>query len=120
MSRDLVRLQGSWSIEALELDGQKMPGVMLASARVVISGERFTSTGMGAEYAGALVLDAAKRPPHMDMKFDKGPERGNTNLCIYELDGDTLKLCIATRGNVRHRRERESRCRRSRVRGRTQ
>jgi uncharacterized protein (TIGR03067 family) len=101
MSRDLERLQGSWAIHALELDGALLPAEILAGGRVVIAGERFTSTGMGATYSGTLVVDAAKRPRHLDMKFDAGPERGNTNLCIYELDGDTLKLCIATRGAVR-------------------
>jgi len=35
------------------------------------------------------------------MRFAAGPEMGNTNLCIYELDGDIWKICIATRGSVR-------------------
>lgn len=101
MSQDLDLLQGSWAIISLELDGQALPETLLADASIVIQGDRFVSTGMGAEYAGALVLDAAKRPRRLDMKFDAGPEKGNTNLCIYELDGDSLKLCIATRGTVR-------------------
>jgi uncharacterized protein (TIGR03067 family) len=40
-------------------------------------------------------------PPQIDMKFDAGPEKGNTNLGIYKIDGDTWKLCLATRGLVR-------------------
>jgi uncharacterized protein (TIGR03067 family) len=38
------------------------------------------------------------------MRFDAGPEKGNTNPGIYELSGDTWKICLATRGNVRPRR----------------
>ena len=94
-------LEGSWTITSLVLDGQSLPAPMLEGARIVIKGDRFVSTGMGAEYAGVLVPDASRRPHRLDMKFDTGPEKGNTNLCIYELDGDTLKLCIATRGRVR-------------------
>jgi uncharacterized protein (TIGR03067 family) len=101
MSRPLDDLQGSWTITSLVVDGQPLPAAMLQGARIAINGDRFVSTGMGAEYAGVLVADAASRPRQLDMKFDTGPERGNTNPCIYELDGETLKLCIATRGSVR-------------------
>lgn len=98
---DLDLLQGSWTVTALEVEGENMPEAMLAQARIVVKGNRFTSTGMGAEYAGRLVLDVSASPRQLDMKFDAGPEKGNTNLCIYELEGDTWKLCIATRGTVR-------------------
>ena len=37
------------------------------------------------------------------MKFDNGPEKGNTNLGIYQLKGDSWKLCLATRGTTRPR-----------------
>jgi uncharacterized protein (TIGR03067 family) len=78
-----------------------MPAGMLADARIAIAGSRFTSTGMGATYEGILELDTSASPPRLDMKFDAGPEKGNTNLGIYQLDGDTWKLCLATRGTVR-------------------
>jgi uncharacterized protein (TIGR03067 family) len=35
------------------------------------------------------------------MKFESGPEKGNTNLGIYQLGRDSWKLCLATRGTVR-------------------
>ena len=101
MPEDLDRLQGSWTLAALEMDGQKMPASMLANARIVIQGRRFTSTGMGAMYEGAVELDASHTPGHIDMKFDAGPESGNTNLGIYALEGDNLKICLATRGSLR-------------------
>ncbi len=101
MRQDLDLLQGSWTVTALEVEGQKMPAAMLANGRIVIKGNRFTSTGMGAVYKGTLELDAFTNPRQLNMKFDAGPEKGNTNLCIYELDGDSWKLCIATRGTVR-------------------
>jgi uncharacterized protein (TIGR03067 family) len=74
---------------------------MWANARILIEGGRFNSTGMGAVYRGTLELDASTSPRRIDMKFDAGPEMGNTNPGIYELDGDTWKICIATRGGVR-------------------
>ena len=50
MRQDLDLLQGSWSLTALEVEGQKMPAATLAEARIVVKGNRFTSTGMGAVY----------------------------------------------------------------------
>jgi len=101
MRDDLELLQGTWSVTSLEMDGQQMSGDMLADAQIVIKGKRFTSTGMGAIYKGTLKLDPSTTPPQLDMKFDAGPEKGNTNLGIYKIDGKTWKLCLATRGPVR-------------------
>ena len=101
MRHDLDLLQGTWTVTALESDGQKMPAAMLADARIAIKGSRFTSTGMGAVYKGTLELDEAASPRQLTMKFDDGPEKGNSNPCIYQLDGNNWKLCLATRGAVR-------------------
>jgi uncharacterized protein (TIGR03067 family) len=101
MRQDLDLLQGSWSVTALNVEGQKMSAGMLANAQIAIEGNRFTSTGMGSVYKGTLELDTSKSPQHLTMKFDAGPEKGNTNRGIYKLDGDTLKICLATRGIVR-------------------
>jgi len=95
---DLDLLQGSWSITSLEMDGQAVPVDALGEARIAIKGDRFTSTGMGAVYEGTVQLDGARKPGRIDMQFDAGPEKGNTNLGIYEIKGDEWKLCIATRG----------------------
>jgi uncharacterized protein (TIGR03067 family) len=101
MSKDLDLLQGTWTVAAMEMDGQSMPAGALVEARIAIEGNRFTSTGMGAVYEGRLELDATASPARIDMVFDAGPEKGNTNLGIYRLDGDSWKLCLATRGTVR-------------------
>jgi uncharacterized protein (TIGR03067 family) len=101
MPDDIDLLQGAWTVAAMEVDGQSMTAAMLGDAHIVIEGSRFTSTGMGAVYEGTLQLDASVSPARIDMKFDAGPEKGNTNLGIYRLDGDSWKLCLATRGTVR-------------------
>jgi len=101
MPNDLDLLQGTWSVTALEADGQKMPAEVVARARIVIQGDRFTGTGMGFVYEGRLELDESRKPRQFDMKFDAGPEKGNINLGIYELAGDRWTICLATRGSVR-------------------
>ncbi len=101
MTKDLERLQGTWSVKSLEVEGQKMPPSMLADAQIVIKGKRFSSTGMGAVYEGTLTINSSADPPHLDMKFDAGPEKGNTNPGIYKFEGEDWKLCLATRGAIR-------------------
>jgi uncharacterized protein (TIGR03067 family) len=101
MPQDLYLLQGSWSISSLSMDGQDLPPGMFANASIVVKGDRFTSLGMGATYEGTLELDSSTNPCQLNMNFDVGPEKGNVNLCIYEIAGDVWKLCIATRGSVR-------------------
>ncbi len=101
MPHDIDLLQGSWSIKALMLEGQAMPSVMFANASIVVQANRFVSLGMGTPYEGTLELDSSTNPHQLNMNFDVGPEKGNVNLCIYELAGDVWKLCIATRGSTR-------------------
>jgi len=101
VAQDLDRLQGAWKVTALEVDGQQMPAEMLAGSNIVVQGDRFTSNGMGFVYEGRIGIDASTTPRRLDMKFDAGPEQGNTNPGIYELAGDTWRLCLATRGDVR-------------------
>jgi uncharacterized protein (TIGR03067 family) len=94
-------LQGSWSIASLELDGQSMSHDMLADGRVEVKGDRFRSLNMGAVYEGVVTVNADAEPKTFDIAFTKGPEQGNTNFGIFEMDGDQWKLCLATRGDAR-------------------
>jgi uncharacterized protein (TIGR03067 family) len=92
---DLEKLQGAWQMIAFEMDGRKIPP---GSARIVIEGNNFTSLSMGAQYEGTMVVDATATPKTFDVKFHKGPHQGETSLGIYELDGDTWRICIGLAG----------------------
>jgi uncharacterized protein (TIGR03067 family) len=103
MNSEIAQLQGSWRIASLETEGQAVPGGMLNGAGIVVKGERFTTTAMGATYTGTVEVDAGQTPKALNLVFDSGPEKGNTNYGIYNLDGDTWTICLATRGTVRPR-----------------
>jgi uncharacterized protein (TIGR03067 family) len=98
MTHDIRNLQGTWHIVALELDGRKYPP---AGSRIAIEGDRFESLNMGAEYSGTVVVDESANPRTLDLRFEKGPEQGHTSLGIYELDGDTWKICLGLTGKAR-------------------
>jgi len=55
---------------------------------------------MGEEYGGTLELEPPTIPRRLNIVVDVGPEKGNVNLCIYEIAQDVWKICIATTGSV--------------------
>lgn len=98
MKTDLERLQGSWRVASLIVDGAALSAGMIGEARVVVKGEQFESLGMGAVFVGRMRLDVSRRPKSFSIQFTRGPEKGNVNHGIYELKGDRWKICLATKG----------------------
>jgi len=95
---EIEKLQGTWNIVSLEMDGQKYPP---GGSQIVIQGGQFTSLNMGAEYSGRMVVDPSASPKAFDLLFETGPESGNRSLGIYELDDDTWKICLGLTGKKR-------------------
>src|SRR5947199_4199953 len=50
---------------------------------------------------GAAHIDPTTTPRSLDLRPTTGRYKGKTVLCIYEVKGDTLRLCIATPGKPR-------------------
>ncbi len=98
MKKGLAELQGAWAVATLEIDGRTMPA---GAAKIVVKGDRFTSSGMGATYRGTMRVNTASTPYTLDMVFTAGPEKGNVNRGIYEVGGDGWKLCLNMTGGVR-------------------
>ena len=95
MKTDLDKMQGTWNVITLEVEGQKYPP---GGSQIVIRGGRFVSMNMGEEYEGTVVLDESAEPKRLDMTFDKGPHAGEKSLGIYELTGDNWKICVGMAG----------------------
>jgi uncharacterized protein (TIGR03067 family) len=99
---DIDRLQGTWAVTELQLDGNAVSPHTFAALRLVVEGDRFTALGMEIAHSGVLKIDSSASPRALDMLFDDGPAKGNTNRGIYEFkDDDTWRLCLATRSDVR-------------------
>jgi len=98
MDEELGKLQGTWSIIFLEVDGLTPAPNVYAGSTIVVEGSRFTTRAMGAVYAGTIELNADVVPNQFRMKFTEGPEKGNTNNGIYELEGDRWRICLNIKG----------------------
>lgn len=98
MNDHLSQLQGTWRVTALEVNGAAPPRTQLASSSIVIKGTRFTATGPGSLYEGEMTIDANAQPKRLSVAMEKGAEL-RTNHAIYEIKGDTLRICLNVNGD---------------------
>jgi len=95
MTGDLKELQGTWTVVELETDGAKMP---YGGSKIVLNGRKFTTIAMGNDFGGTVEFNALKKPKTFDLLFTTGPHQGKKSLGIYELEGDTWRICLAFAG----------------------
>jgi uncharacterized protein (TIGR03067 family) len=99
---ELLRaLEGEWHFEALQVDGHNMPRAMLGHSTLLFDGDRFRMESPDANYDGRLVIDATPKPMRLDIAFIEGPEAGNSSYGIFQLDGDSLTICLGLVGSSR-------------------
>ena len=92
---ELAKLQGTWKIVTMEIDGNKTPDNAVPESRMILKDDTFAMVSLGATlYRGNYRIDPSRTPKTLDIEFTEGPEKGNTALGIYELDGDNWKICL--------------------------
>jgi uncharacterized protein (TIGR03067 family) len=97
-----TRLEGEWSMVSGEINGQSMPDQLRQGARRVAKEGETTVTINGQIFMKAKYsIDATKKPKTIDYLFTDGPTKGQKQLGIYELEGETVKFCFAAPGKVR-------------------
>lgn len=70
---------------------------------LVITATKITGTKDGKQDLGAgkFKVDVSTNPWHLDATRTKGPQKGQTYLGIYSIEGDTLKWCVSMPGASR-------------------
>jgi uncharacterized protein (TIGR03067 family) len=101
VKKEIERFEGTWKFESLELDEAKVPTDSFKDSKLVIKGDKFTYKEGDAEYGGTFKVDVSKKPKTIDITFTAGPEKGKSFKGIYELDGDTYKVCLDPKGKDR-------------------
>lgn len=98
---DLDQFQGSWSIVGVEQDGMKVPREMLSDQVITFEKDKYVLKAKGIDRVveeGTNKLDPSKTPKAIDVKIEKGMDKGKDQLGIYQIDGDDLKLCFSQPG----------------------
>jgi uncharacterized protein (TIGR03067 family) len=86
------RLEGTWKVVSMERDGKKVSREEAEKMRVEFKGQRYAFRGGDEDYDGTFRADASQKPKHIDTVVKQGGKTINARG-IYELDGDTLKIC---------------------------
>jgi uncharacterized protein (TIGR03067 family) len=91
--KDLEKLQGSWTMAALEVDGKPVPEEKLKSSTLTIKKDKYIIKVGDSTHETTIKLDPSKKPKEIDMTFTEGPNKDKTLKGIYDIDGDTFKMC---------------------------
>jgi uncharacterized protein (TIGR03067 family) len=98
---ELKRFEATWRFVSVEVEGHVVPPERFKDDRLALKGKQFTSTIQGNTTNGVFKINPTAKPKTIDITFTDGPGKDNTQKGIYELDGDTQKICFAAPGRQR-------------------
>jgi len=97
--KDMEKLQGEWMMDSHEFNGEKQKEQIVKDYKRTVKDDHFTVVfGDKTIVEGTFLLDASKKPKTLDITLNSGDQKGEKMLGIYELVGDTYKVCIGAPG----------------------
>src|SRR5262245_36097564 len=102
VEKELKKFQGTWTVESVEAGGKEIPIDNFKGMTVTFEGDTYTvKIGDKVILAATQKLDPSKSPKTLDGTVAEGPGKGTVILGIYEISGDTLKVCFDEAGKKR-------------------
>jgi len=98
---DAKAVQGSWTPAKADLGGQPMAEAVLKSISLKLDNGKYEVFVGDKPDKGTYTLDSTSKPKSMTITGTEGPNRGKTFPAIYELKGDTLRICYDLSGAKR-------------------
>ena len=93
--KDLKQFTGTWQATSLERDGKAVAAQDVRKVQLIVDGEHYTLQTGRQTIEGRQKLDPSKDPKIIDAVRTKGPDKGKTIHGIYELEGETLRICFS-------------------------
>jgi uncharacterized protein (TIGR03067 family) len=97
---DAKSIQGTWLPVKAELRGEPMKDEILKSITLKLDSGKYEVTAENVD-KGTYTVDPAAKPKTIDVTGVEGPNAGRKIPGIYELDGDTLRICYGLGGSPR-------------------
>jgi uncharacterized protein (TIGR03067 family) len=103
IKKDRERIEGTWQITALEINGNKSKDEDVKKLTVVNGSDGTWSVrAEGKEISiGTSTFDPTQKPKTIDFTPTEGGGKGDQFLGIYELRKNVRKLCFAPQGKDR-------------------
>lgn len=98
---DAKAVEGAWIPVKAELAGQPLPDAVLKTISLKLHNGQYDVSVAGEPDKGMYTLDSSKKPKSMTIAGTEGPNKGKTFPAIYELEGDTLRICYDLSGKQR-------------------
>ena len=98
---DAKAIQGSWTPVKAELGGQPMTDDVLKTISLKLTDGKYEVLVGGHPDNGTYTLDSKTKPKSITVVGTEGPNSGKTFPSIYELKGDTLRICYDLSGAKR-------------------
>jgi uncharacterized protein (TIGR03067 family) len=95
---DAKAVQGTWVPVKAEMAGQAMPDALLKSIVLKLDQGKYEVSVAGKIDKGTCTQDPTTTPKRLSIQGTDGPNAGKTFLCIYEVDGDTFRVCYDLSG----------------------
>jgi uncharacterized protein (TIGR03067 family) len=104
ITKDLEALKGTWTVVSAVRDGKELSDEQIKGVTFTFdgTGKAVVKRGDQVLFEGTIKLDPTTKPKLEDAtQTSEGENKGKTYLSIYEIDGDTLKICTAELGKDR-------------------
>jgi uncharacterized protein (TIGR03067 family) len=95
------RLEGTWKVLSAEANGMSLPAEVTRNFKLSFQGSTFTTCMGDQKREGSYTVDPGKNPRTIDITLHSGPDKGKTQLAIYSVLGNTLRICGAEPGRSR-------------------
>jgi uncharacterized protein (TIGR03067 family) len=93
--KEMVPLQGTWVVT--QINGDSTSG----DTSLIISGSKYSeSVGGTVDETGLFKVDASKTPMTVDLIIQEGDSAGKTQLGVFEVKGDTMRLLLNNAGDM--------------------
>ncbi len=93
--KELEKFHGAWTFASVESGGKELPIDGFKDMTVTFEGDKYTvKVGDKVIQAATQKLDPSQSPKTLDVTITEGVDKGSVLLGVYEISGDTLKVCF--------------------------